>query len=97
VRVAEGAHQLALLHELAGRLADHSCLYLGTVYEDVVDFLGGAYGSGYLNFLYAAVGARPESVSRTFGRTNCPSSLRKVSAILPSPKISTTSTILTVM
>ena len=61
MRVAEGAHQLALLHELSRRPLDLSRRDRGAVLEDVVDLLGGADGSWYLHLLHAAVGARADS------------------------------------
>ena len=44
VRVAEGAHQLTLSHELARRFLDAFARHLSRVLEKVVDLLGGAHG-----------------------------------------------------
>ena len=67
VRVAEGAHQLALPHELARRLLDALARHLPRVLEEVVDLLCGAHCSrnGYL--LYAAVRASPYCRARGSG------------------------------
>ena len=57
VWVAEGAHESALLNELACRPLDLSLRYFGAVLEDVVDLLDGAHRSRYLPLLHATVGS----------------------------------------
>ena len=59
VRVAEGAHQLTLSHELARRPLDPFRRRSSGVLEEVVYFFGGAHGSGYGHLLHAAIGTRP--------------------------------------
>ena len=59
VRVAEGAHQLTLSHELARRPLDPFRRRSSGVLEEVVYFLGGAHGSGYGHLLHATIGTRP--------------------------------------
>ena len=64
VRVAEGAHQLTLSHELARRFLDAFARHLSRVLEKVVDLLGGAHGSRNGHLLHAAVRTRPDSRAR---------------------------------
>ena len=64
VRVAEGAHQLTLSHELARRPLDPFRRRSSGVLEEVVYFFGGAHGSGYGHLLHAAIGTRPYRGSR---------------------------------
>ena len=67
VRVAEGAHQLTLLHELARSFLDALARDLLRVQENFVDLLCGAHCSrnGYL--YYAAVRAISDSFARGCG------------------------------
>ena len=67
VRVAQGAHQLALPHELARGLLNALSRHLSRVLEEVVDLFCGAHGSrnGYL--LYAAIRASPDRRARGSG------------------------------
>ena len=67
VRVAEGAHQLALPHELARRLLDALARYLIRVQEEFVDLLCGAHCSRNGYFLYAAIRASPDCRARGSG------------------------------
>ena len=67
VRVAEGAHQLALPHELARRLLDALTRHLSRVQEEVVDFLCGAHCSRNSYLLYAAIRASPNCRARGSG------------------------------
>ena len=64
VRVAEGAHQLTLSHELRRRFLDAFARHLSRVLEEIMNFLGGAHGSGNGHLLYAAVRTRPDSPAR---------------------------------
>ena len=64
MRVAKGAHQLTLSHELVRRFLDAFARHLPRVLEKVVDLLGGAHGSGNGHLLHAAVRARPDSPAR---------------------------------
>ena len=64
VRVAEGAHQLTLSHELRRRFLDAFARHLSRVLEKVVDLLGGAHGSGNGHLLHAAVRSSPDSPAR---------------------------------
>ena len=64
VRVAKGAHQLTLSHELVRRFLDAFARHLPRVLEKVVDLLGGAHGSRNGHLLHAAVRARPDSPAR---------------------------------
>ena len=57
VWVAKGAHESALLKELACRPLHLILRYFGAVLEDVVDLLDGAYRSRYLPLLHATVGS----------------------------------------
>ena len=61
VRVAEGAHQLTLPHELVRRFFDAFASQLSRVLEKVVDLLGGTHGSGNVNLLHAAVRTRSDN------------------------------------
>ena len=64
VRVAEGAHQLTLSHELRRRFLDAFVRRLFRVLEKVVHLLGSAHGSGNGHLLHAAVRARPDTPAR---------------------------------
>ena len=64
VRVAEGAHQPALSHELCRRFLDAFTRHFSRILEKVMNLLGGAHGSQNIHLLHATVRSRPDSRAR---------------------------------
>ena len=79
VRVAEGAHQPALSHELCRRFLDAFARHLSRILEKGVNRLGGTHGSQNIHLLHATV--RPGPDSRACGSSGGEKERTKVGVI----------------